>query len=155
MDEMTDDRANPRPASSAAAARPTGEAAERVKRRILVVEDEDDLRLLETMLLEQEGFDVRAAEHGQRALECVACWMPDLVLLDMKMPVMNGAEFARLFRARLNGHRPPIVVITAAASARRSAAEIGADGWLGKPFDPDDLLAKVRSHLAGVGPTVS
>jgi len=67
---------------------------------------------------------------------------PDLILLDMKMPVMNGWEFCRALEGR--DARPPIVVLTAAPDPACRAAEVHADGWLGKPFEYADLEAIVR-----------
>jgi CheY-like chemotaxis protein len=117
------------------------------RERVLVVEDDQDLAALLEMLLDGEGYQVDVAGNGREALERVAAALPDLILLDMKMPVMSGPEFARAFRARY-GAAAPIVVVTAAADARRRAAEIDAEGWLGKPFDPDALLAAVEAQLA-------
>jgi CheY-like chemotaxis protein len=117
------------------------------KDRVLVVEDDQDLAALLAMLLEGESYEVDVAGNGREALDRVAATLPDLILLDMKMPVMSGPEFAREFRARY-GAAAPIVVVTAAADARRRAAEIAAEGWLGKPFDPDALLAAVGAQLA-------
>jgi CheY-like chemotaxis protein len=73
--------------------------------------------------------------------------MPGMILLDMRMPVMNGWEFAREFRTRYE-NPCPIVVVTAAENARARAEEIGADGWLAKPFDLQDVLDTVARHLA-------
>jgi CheY-like chemotaxis protein len=72
--------------------------------------------------------------------------MPGLILLDMRMPVMNGWEFAREYRAR-HGRAAPIVVVTAAEDARARAQEIGADAWLEKPFDLDDVVRMVAQFL--------
>jgi DNA-binding response OmpR family regulator len=66
-----------------------------------------------------------------------------VILLDMKMPVMNGWRFADEFRIR-HDHLTPIVVITAAEDARSRAEDIGADGWIGKPFEIEDLLRVVK-----------
>jgi CheY-like chemotaxis protein len=115
-------------------------------KKVLVVEDDEDLVLLISMLLSSDGYRVETAGNGREALERVERELPDLILLDMKMPVMSGPEFAREFKARYNT-RAPIVVVTAAADARQRAAEVKADGWVGKPFDPDALLATVRRHL--------
>jgi CheY-like chemotaxis protein len=106
---------------------------------ILVVEDDRDLLALMEMILCDAGHRVRTATDGRAALARVAEEMPALILLDMRMPVMNGWDFAREFRAR-HGRAAPIVVVTAAENARRRADEIGADGWLAKPFDLDDVL---------------
>jgi two-component system, chemotaxis family, chemotaxis protein CheY len=113
---------------------------------ILVVEDDDDLRELVKTMLEMESFHVRTAPHGRDALERVGERMPDLILLDMRMPVMDGPSFALEFRAR-HGGSVPIVVITAAQHAARRAREIGAAGWVAKPFGFDELVSAVRYHL--------
>lgn len=113
---------------------------------ILIVEDDEDLRDLVKMMLELEGFDVQTAQHGKEALDLVGETMPDLILLDIKMPVMDGWSFAVEFRAR-HGSSAPIVVMTAAEHAATRAQEIGAKGWISKPFAYDDLVMMVRSHL--------
>jgi CheY-like chemotaxis protein len=97
------------------------------------------------MLLQGDGYRVEIACNGREALARLERDIPDLILLDMKMPIMNGPEFARELTVRY-GHQAPIVVLTAAADAHRSAAEVGADAWLGKPFDPDALLSTVRRY---------
>jgi CheY-like chemotaxis protein len=109
---------------------------------VLVVEDDADLLGLMEMVLTEEGHTVRTAADGRQALERVAEEMPGVILLDMRMPVMNGWEFAREFRARY-GRAAPIVVVTAAENAQARAAEIGAEAWLAKPFDIDDVLLLV------------
>ncbi len=114
---------------------------------VLIVDDNDDIREVLEMVLEQEGYVVSQACNGHEALNMAARAMPDLILLDMKMPVMNGWEFAAALR-RAHPLRAPIVVLSAAEDARRRAAEIGAQGWVGKPFDLNDLLAAVRRNLA-------
>jgi DNA-binding response OmpR family regulator len=113
---------------------------------ILIVEDDDDLRELATTVLEMENFQVRTAQNGREALARVIEHMPDLILLDMKMPVMDGPSFALEFRAR-HGDSVPIVVVTAAQDAASRAREIGAAGWLAKPFSIDELVMMVRLHL--------
>jgi CheY-like chemotaxis protein len=114
---------------------------------ILVVEDDLDLLGLEEMLLQDAGYRVRTASHGLQALERVAEEMPGLILLDMRMPVMNGWEFAREFRSR-HGRACPIVVVTSAENAKLRAKEIEAEGWLAKPFDLDDVLRMVARFVS-------
>jgi DNA-binding response OmpR family regulator len=117
-----------------------------VSRDVLVVEDDPDLAMLVEMIVADAGYPVRTAADGAAALRRVGERMPGLVLLDMRMPVMNGWEFAREFRAR-HDHAAPIVVVTAAENARLRAEEIGADGWLEKPFDLSDVLAMIERFL--------
>jgi DNA-binding response OmpR family regulator len=113
---------------------------------VLVVEDDPDLLSLVEMILVDAGYRVRTARDGRAALARVGEEMPGLVLLDMRMPVMNGWEFAREFRAR-HDRAAPIVVVTAAENARARAEEIDADGFLAKPFDLADVLSAVERHL--------
>ena len=113
---------------------------------VLIVEDDPDLLSLVAMILRDAGYDVAAAEDGLQALARVEERMPGVILLDMRMPVMNGWEFAREYRARF-ARAAPIVVVTAAEDARARAQEIGADAWLEKPFDLDDVVRTVARFL--------
>lgn len=116
------------------------------KKTILVVEDDADIVFTLTLFLEGEGYCVYAAANGQVALNILhERGIPNLILLDMKMPVMNGWQFAAEFMNRY-GNKAPIVVMTAAADARQRAREISANDWVGKPFTLDDLLTKVRQN---------
>ena len=123
-------------------------------RSVLVVEDDPDLLALEEDILAEAGYRVASAADGLEALEQVEREMPGLILLDMRMPRMNGWEFAREFRAR-HGNGCPIAVITAAENARLRAQEIQADAWLEKPFDLEDVLALVARHLGPPAPPAS
>ena len=113
---------------------------------VLVVEDDVDMRELMEVILDGMGYRVMTAAEGQEALAKVLQEMPGVILLDMKMPGMNGWEFAEAFRAR-HGHAAPIVVLTAAQDASLRAQEIGAEGYLDKPFDMDDLVGTVARYL--------
>src|SRR5262249_34374214 len=97
-------------------------------------------------MLTSMGFEVSSAANGQEALDFMEGHCPDLILLDMKMPVMNGWEFCRALEGR--EARPPIVVLTAAPDPVARAAEVCADGWLGQPFEYADLEATVRRFAA-------
>ncbi|MBI3978821.1 MAG: response regulator [Chloroflexi bacterium] len=124
-----------------------GEAlAHASEKTVLVVDDEEDIRYLIALILESEGYRVETAMDGRAALTAIERRMPDLIVLDMKMPIMNGWEFAREFRARHNG-QVPILVLTAADDARKRAEEIGAAGWLGKPFELDALVRAIGRYV--------
>ena len=114
--------------------------------RVLIVEDDDGIRDMVDIVLSAAGYEVLTASDGADALEVIGGGPPDLVLLDMRMPVMDGWEFARRYRAGPAPHAP-IVVMTAARDAAQRAAEIDANGYLGKPFDMAELLRLV-SQLA-------
>ncbi len=113
---------------------------------VLVVEDDPDLADVIAMSLESEGYEARIANDGKKALDVVRAQVPALVLLDMRMPVMDGWAFARAFRD-LYGTRTPVVVMTAAESAAARAIEIDAEASLHKPFHLDALLATVARFV--------
>ena len=107
--------------------------------RILLVDDDDSIRQVVTVFLTDEGYDVAGAADGQAALNQVETFKPDIILLDLRMPVMDGWEFVRLYRD-LPGPHAPIVAFVAALHPRAVQEEIGAAALLEKPFDLDDLL---------------
>jgi CheY-like chemotaxis protein len=110
--------------------------------RVLVVDDEADIRATVSAMLEIEGYDVDEAANGADALHAIETRPPDLILLDMRMPVLDGWAFASELRRR--GHRTPIVVMTAARDAARWAADIAATAFVAKPFGLDDLITAVE-----------
>ncbi len=114
---------------------------------VLVVDD--DIAILESIAqtLEFEGYRVVTAVNGVEALRRLDERMPNVILLDMRMPVMDGWAFAKAARDR--GVPARIVVMTATTDVRRWATEIGADGYLGKPFDLTALLDVVKRSCQG------
>jgi len=116
--------------------------------RVLVVEDQDDIREFVALVLQNEGYCVATADNGAVALEVVGRKPVGVVLLDMRMPVMDGWAFADAYR-RGPGPHAPIVVLTAAQDAAARAAQIKADAYLGKPFELDDLLDVVARYTRG------
>jgi DNA-binding response OmpR family regulator len=118
-------------------------------RPILVVDDDESLRRLLFWALADEGYSVMEAPDGAVALARVREAAPGLILLDMRMPVLDGWEFARRYRA-LPGPHAPIICVTAAVDAAEVAArgaQIGAVASLSKPFDLNELLALVGRHV--------
>lgn len=113
------------------------------ERPVLVVDDDPSILLVVAELLDDEGYVVGTAANGAEALGAVERLDPALVLLDMRMPVIDGWGFVRGLRAR-DKAVPPILVMTAAQDARRWAEEVGAAGYVAKPFDLDDLLSAVE-----------
>ena len=111
---------------------------------ILIVDDERDIRDLVSGVLSDEGYECRTAGDSTAALNAIDERRPSLVLLDMRMPVLDGWGFARVLRE--SGVRVPIIVMTAAQDAGRWAREIGAQGYIAKPFDLADLLSQVEQH---------
>lgn len=109
--------------------------------KVLVVDDESNMRFLLRMVFETDGFEVVEANHGAAALERVKEEKPDLVVTDLMMPVMNGRELIERLRADAETAGIPILVFTANANAEVA----GADAALRKPFDMDALLDTARS----------
>jgi CheY-like chemotaxis protein len=122
---------------------------------VLVVDDDPDIRVFLADMVADEGYVVLEAPHGQEALEIIRVSAaapeepeaPALILLDYNMPVMDGPAFARAYR-QLPPPHAPIVCLTAAHDARKRAAEMGADDYLGKPFSLDHLAMLLEKYAA-------
>jgi CheY-like chemotaxis protein len=114
---------------------------------VLVVDDDPDILEALSEILEVEGFLVRRARNGQEALDRLNQEPADLVLLDLMMPVMDGWEFARQMRAKPNQKDIPILVLSADRNVAAKAMEVGAIGYLAKPFELSDLLKLVQAAL--------
>ncbi len=114
--------------------------------RVLVVEDDDDIAQALQRSLRMEGYEVRIAPDGERALEFAAQFLPDLVVLDLGLPGLDGIEVAR--RLRADGD-VPILMLTArdALESRVEGLDSGADDYLVKPFERQELLARMRALL--------
>ena len=116
---------------------------------MLVVEDEAVPRQLLHALLTMHGYDVLEASNGQEGLQRLREATPDLILLDLNMPVMDGWEFRAAQRSLLDEHlaATPIVVMTGADGAAAHAASLSAAGLVEKPFNPDRLLGAIEAAL--------
>ncbi len=111
---------------------------------VLVVDDDLYMRRLVERALRDDGLDVRSAANGSEALGSIDGEQPGVIVLDLIMPVMDGRTFFR--EARNAGVTSPVLIL-AATGGRKAAAELSADGFLGKPFDPIRLCAAVRELL--------
>jgi DNA-binding response OmpR family regulator len=116
---------------------------------ILVADDEEDLRELVTYRLTRSGYRVIGAGDGQEALELAAERTPDLMVLDVMMPKLDGYELTRRVRAEAALRSIPVILLTARSqeSDIDRGFEVGADDYLKKPFNPDELVARVRAVL--------
>lgn len=119
------------------------------KKRILLVDDEEDIASLVKMRLEIEDFDVITAFDGQQALDMARTEKPDLIILDVMLPKMDGYKVCRMLKYDQNYHHIPIILFTAKAQDKdvETGYDTGADAYIIKPFDPDSLLEKVRELL--------
>jgi PAS domain S-box-containing protein len=116
---------------------------------ILVVDDDADSRSLVTDILVSARYHVRAADGGTLALASVGAWLPELILLDIRMAGMDGLEVCRRLKADERSRSVPVIFITAATYAedRVDGLAVGAVDYISKPFHPEELLARVRTHL--------
>jgi phosphate regulon transcriptional regulator PhoB len=118
-------------------------------REVLVVEDEPDIRRLVVLHLERDGFRCRTATSGPDALREVKTAVPDLVVLDLMLPELDGLEVCRRLRRDSSTSSVPIIMLTAKSDEvdRVVGLEVGADDYVGKPFSPKELVARVRAVL--------
>ena len=123
-------------------------------REVLVVEDEPDIRRLVVLHLERDGFRCRTATSGSDALREVKTAVPDLVVLDLMLPELDGLEVCRRLRGDTSTASVPIIMLTAKSDEvdRIVGLEIGADDYVGKPFSPKELVARVRAVLRRARP---
>jgi len=119
------------------------------KQTILVIDDQKDFAQLVARTLEHEGFDVILAAEGTTGLQIAREHRPDLIVLDLTMPDIDGLEVCKALRSELRHARLPILVLSARASAadRILGLELGADDYLIKPFVPRELAARVKAIL--------
>jgi phosphate regulon transcriptional regulator PhoB len=117
--------------------------------KILVVEDEPDIRKLVQYNLTQERFNVLEAEDGEQALKLLQHEKPSLVILDLMLPGLSGMELCKLLRQRSDTAKLPILMLTAKAGEadRIVGLEMGADDYLANPFSPREMVARVRAIL--------
>ena len=117
------------------------------RQRILYIEDEADLQWLVKHILESAGgFEVLVCGSGAEGLRCMESFAPDLVLLDVMMPEMDGFGVLRALRARPEGAAVPVVFLTARAQEGDEYRALGADGVIAKPFEPNVLVEQVRVY---------
>jgi DNA-binding response OmpR family regulator len=115
--------------------------------RVLVVEDDRDIARLVELALEQHGFEVRCAHDGPSGLTAAEAFDPDVVVLDIMLPKMDGVGVLK--RLRGSGNRVPVIMLTArdTTSDKVHSLDLGADDYLTKPFDVEELLARLRALL--------
>jgi OmpR family response regulator RpaB len=121
------------------------------KKKILVVDDEPGILKVTSLRLKKLGYNVLTAVDGKEALDTIRNENPDLVLLDLVMPFMNGAEVCEQIKNDETLKHIPIILFTASGSGAMTAEkikEVGADDYIVKPFEPEELADKVEEILA-------
>lgn len=125
-----------------------------MKTRILIVEDDQPILTFLTELLQDNGYIVESTTHGTRAVELIRSNLPDLVILDLTLPDIQGEDILKNIKSSYPDL--PIIILTAKASPEDTATglNIGADDYLGKPFSENELLARIHARLRTNGVTI-
>jgi len=120
---------------------------------ILIIEDDEDIRELLVYNLGKNGYEVEAMESGETGLASAGARKPDLILLDLMLPGMDGLSVCRQLKAGKATHEIPIIIISAKGEETDiiTGLELGADDYLAKPFSPNILLSRVRAVLRRIG----
>jgi two-component system, cell cycle response regulator DivK len=120
-----------------------------MSKRILVVEDQPDNRQIIRDMLAPTGYEITEVENGEEALAAIAKQRPDLILMDIQLPVMDGYEATRRIKADPALQSIPIIAVTsyALSGEDKKARDAGCDEYVPKPFSPRHLLAKIRNFL--------
>jgi len=123
----------------------------RTNRRILVIEDNQQNLYLATFLLESNGYEVVAARDGQEGIDKACQEQPDLIVLDMQLPVIDGYEVARRLKKIPECEAIPIVAVTSFAMVgdREKVLAAGCQGYIEKPINPETFVQEIERHLRG------
>jgi two-component system, cell cycle response regulator DivK len=120
-----------------------------MSKRILVVEDQEDNRRILRDLLTSVGYQIIEAEDGESGITAAEAQRPDLILMDIQMPIMDGYEATRQIKANPELRAIPIIVVTSYALSgdEDKARSAGCDDYIAKPYSPRQMLAKIKEHL--------
>lgn len=123
-----------------------------MKKKILYIEDNEQNLYLVRFILEKHGYEVHAAMDGQEGIDRAATILPDLILLDIQLPLMDGYAVARQLRTNPDLAATPIVAVTSYAMAgdRDKALGAGCTGYIEKPINPDTFMQQVEQHFPGL-----
>ena len=120
-----------------------------MSQRVLIVEDQEDNRAILRDLLTNAGYDFIEATNGQEGVALAESERPDLILMDIQLPVMDGYEATRRIKSNAALRSIPIIAVTSYALSgdEAKAQDAGCDAYVAKPFSPRQLLAKIREYL--------
>jgi two-component system, cell cycle response regulator DivK len=146
----TTDEAGTQAAAQAPEAQPPGESAPVAKQRVLVVEDYDDAREMYTEYLEYAGFEVDTARDGQEAIERAQEGQPDIILMDMSLPLVSGWEATRRLKEDERTRAIPVVAVTGHTlpGHAQQASDAGCEAFVTKPALPADIEKQIRAMLS-------
>jgi two-component system, cell cycle response regulator DivK len=121
-----------------------------MSKRILVVEDQPDNRQIIRDMLADTGYEIAEAENGEEALAAIAKQRPDLIWMDIQLPVMDGYAATRRIKTDPALKSIPVIAVTsyALSGEEKKAREAGCDDYVPKPYSPRQLLAKIRQYLS-------
>lgn len=117
-------------------------------KKVLLCDDDEGIVSVMKIMLEMAGYEVAALSSGKAILKKMAFYKPDLVLLDIWMPGIDGKEITRLLKRDKNFKDIPVIMVSALNDTRKIALEIGADGFLPKPFDMSNFLTLVQKYTS-------
>jgi CheY-like chemotaxis protein len=117
------------------------------KKSVLIIDDDAEILLLVKTIAELEGYEARTASNGVEALSLLHAFTPDLIVLDLMMPGMDGWTFSRELRQRPPTQHIPIVVLSGVHDIQRNAGSLPIDGFIAKPFEYEDLRACFHRHV--------
>jgi len=120
-----------------------------MKKRILLIEDNENNRYLATFLLEKYGYEVVSAADGKKGIELAESVHPQLILLDIQLPLMDGYAVAQALRSRPELKKTPIIAVTSYAMAgdREKTIQAGCNGYIEKPINPETFAAEIEEYL--------
>ena len=118
-------------------------------KKILVVEDNPQNMYLITFILTENGYEVKKAASGEEGVEMALRDRPDLILMDIQLPGIDGLEAVRIIRAAGEAGRVPIIALTSYAMLgdREKVMEVGCNGYIQKPFDPETFISDIEKYL--------
>lgn len=116
-------------------------------KRIIICDDDEGILDMLTLVLEDSGYQVIAEANSLNLYQLIETEQPDLLLVDLWMPVLSGDQVVRRLKANVDTKNLPVIVISASTDGHKIAAEAGADSYIAKPFDIDELVDTVQSYL--------
>lgn len=120
-----------------------------MQKKILVVDDEPDILKVVVFRLKKKGYEIRSATNGQEALDALKEQKPDLVILDLRLPIIDGIEVGKRIKADDTLSHIPVILLSASSDTiQKSAQECRADDYLTKPFDVEELLIRIARLLS-------